>query len=264
MLRKLLALVGVSSVLAAAPLAAAYAADMPLKAPPPPAAFSWAGWYIGGNIGGGWGRAGSDTVTFAPSAAGSIPGGASLALPGMSASTLLGGAQIGYNWQRGPIVYGLEADIDGQKWNAAQSLTAFAPGLGTLFVPGDAFSVQSQWQGAFLGRVGYAWDRTLLYVTGGLAVTNVKVSSSFVVFGLDPATAGSGSKTLAGATFGGGIEHALSSKWSVGLEGRYAWYGASTYSTGTVALGAPPIFDPVTQSVHVNTGLVVGKVNYHF
>lgn len=260
MKRSVLGLVAVAALCSSS----VFAADMPVKAPPPPppTAYNWTGWYVGGNLGGKWADA-ADTVNFAPSAVGAIPGGASLALPGMHDSTFIGGGQVGYNWQSGAIVYGLEASVDAQHWKTSQTLSTFS--IGTLFVPGDYFSVRSNWQAAFLGRIGYAWDRTLLYLTGGLAVTNVNVSSSFVVFGVDPATAGSANQTLAGGTFGAGIEYALGNKWSLGLEGRYSWYGTNTYSTGTVALGAPtPSFDPVTQSVRLNTGEVVAKINYHF
>jgi outer membrane immunogenic protein len=251
-------LVVVLSALAATLGTPALAADMPLKAPPP--VWSWAGWYVGGNLGGTWAHA-SDTVNFAPAAAAG-PAGASLGLPALNAGTFMGGAQVGYNWQVGHVVYGLEASADGHNWNASQTLTAFA--LGTLFVPGDTFSVQSNWHANFLGRLGYAWGPTLLYATGGLALTGVNVSSSLVVFGRDPATAGSSYQTVAGGTLGAGIEYAFAQKWSAGLEGRYTWYGTPTFNTGVVSLGFPVVFDPVTQNVGLNTGEVLAKINYHF
>jgi outer membrane immunogenic protein len=246
---------------AAAP---AFAADMAIKAMPAPTpAWSWTGWYVGGNLGGKWAKTSTDTVNFGPNAAAGIPAGASLGIGSFNPDTFMGGAQIGYNLQSGPAVFGLEADIDAQRWSSTQTLTAFA--IGTLFVPGDSFTVKSDWQGSVRGRLGYAWDRTLLYVTGGLALTGVKTSSNFVVFGIDPATAGSQTKTLAGATLGGGLEQMVTRNVSLGVEGRYSWYGSQTFNTGTVALaGPPPVFSSVSQTFKLNTAEVLGKINYHF
>jgi outer membrane immunogenic protein len=257
-MRKSLIVIAATAILGGSPV---LAADMALKAPAPPvsAVYNWTGWYLGGNLGGKWGST-SDTVNFAPNAV--LPGGASLGLPTLDTSSFIGGGQIGYNWQVGRIVYGLEVDADGQNLNANQTLTAFS--LGTLFVPGDSFSVRSNWEASLRGRLGYAWDRALIYATGGLALTGVRVSSNFVVFGVDPATAGSDNEVLVGGTLGAGLDYAVTNKVSIGVEGRYTWYGTHTFNTGTVALGFPPVFDNVTQTVGLQTGEVVAKLNYHF
>lgn len=105
----------------------------------------------------------------------------------------------------------------------------------------------------------------MVYATGGAAFTNVSVASTFLAFGPDPATAGSSSQTLVGATIGGGFEFAFWQKLSFGLEGRYTWYGTHTFATGTVALSAAPIvFVPVTRAVNLNTSEALAKLNYHF
>jgi outer membrane immunogenic protein len=156
----------------------------------------------------------------------------------------------------------LDVDADGQNLNANRTLTAFSSG--TVFVPGDSFSAQSNWEASLRGRLGYAWDRALIYATGGLALTGVRASSNFVVFGVDPATAGSDNQVLVGGTLGAGLDYAVTNKVSIGVEGRYAWYGTHTFNTGTVALGFPPVFDNVTQTVGLQTGEVVAKLNYHF
>jgi len=265
-MRALLGVNGITALVLAGSLSGAlnpaWAADLPLKAPPPPpaAVFSWTGFYVGGNLGGKWANV-SDTVNFAP-LAGVLPAGASQALSDTTPSTVLGGIQLGYNWQAGRFVYGLEGDIDAQHWSETQVLGTFSQG--TLFVPGDAFSVESHWQASIRARLGYAWDRTLLYATGGLALTDVRASSLFVVFGPDPATAGSDSATLVGGTVGGGLEYAFSNVWSAAIEGRYTWYGSHTFNTGTVALAAPPAFDPVSRTVDLNTAEVLAKINYRF
>jgi outer membrane immunogenic protein len=248
-------------------MAPAVAADMKVKAPilaPPP--FTWTGWYVGGNLGG-KSATSADKVSYAPSVIAGLPNGTTLDLNAINAPTNLGGGQVGYNYQIGQAVLGVEGDIDAQHWNVTQTLAVFPAGFGTLFVPGDAFSVDSKWQASVRGRLGYAWDRAMLYATGGAAFTKVSVASLFVAFGPDPATAGSSSQTLVGATIGGGFEFAFWQKVSFGLEGRYTWYGTHTFATGTVALGGglvPLVFVPVTQAVNLNTSEALAKLNYHF
>jgi outer membrane immunogenic protein len=135
MSRKLCGFAGVSSVLFfVAPLCAANAADLLLKAPAP-APYTWAGFYVGGNLGGAWDRASFDPTatsvmlppfafsdvaglfTGAPGTLVFVPG--TIPLPGAATlnssvrGSFLGGLQGGYNWQSGPVVYGLEGQLDG-------------------------------------------------------------------------------------------------------------------------------------------------------
>jgi len=165
-------LLGSFAILALATPLAAQAADLPVapayKAPViAPVVFSWTGCYVGGNVGGKWEAHRDGSVT--------IPGVAGLATStftfgdGSSSNngSFVGGGQVGCNYQMGSIVWGIEGDFD---WNhltdgAAVGTTA----VPFNFVPGDSFSWVSRWQASLRGRVGYAWDRTLLYVTGGVA-----------------------------------------------------------------------------------------------
>ena len=127
-----------------------------------------------------------------------------------------------------------------------------------LFVTGDTFDWRSNWQGSGRGRIGYAWDRFLLYVTGGAAFTNVTVGTNFIVSGIFPATLASDSKTVWGPTVGGGLEYAFTNNLSFGVEGRYSWYGTQTYNAGLLAVAFTPATGaftvaPATQSVKLNT-----------
>jgi outer membrane immunogenic protein len=213
MKQHLLTAAAFAAVLTAGP---AIAADMPVKAPilkaAPAVAYSWSGCYVGGNVGGKW----ASTSGSADVAAAAGPGGAfgafSTPLAREDASTVIGGGQVGCNWQNGNLVYGLEGDIDGQGWKSSRTLGAAVP---PQFVPGDIFDVQSDWQASARGRIGYALDRTLLYLTGGAAFTEVKTASNFIAFGGFPATQGADSKTLVGATVGGGFQHAITDRASV-------------------------------------------------
>jgi outer membrane immunogenic protein len=261
---------GISIVtLAALP---AFAADLPprivTKAPVMVASvYNWSGCYIGGNVGGKWASTTDDVFVAA------VPGSPAVtsSFGRERASTFIGGGQLGCNWQAqgSNWVFGLEGDADWQRW----STTRVQPVTVPPFVVGDTFDVRSNWQASARGRIGYAWDRTLLYVTGGAAFTNVKVGTNFPIFVgavVFPATSASDSKTLVGATLGGGFEYAITNNWSFGVEARYSWYGTQTFNGGTVAaiptVGAAPgfLFAPVTQTLKIETLEVTGRLNWKF
>jgi outer membrane immunogenic protein len=257
--------------LAAMLVGPAMAADMPVKAPvykaPPPVVFNWSGCYIGGNVGGKWART-DDRVTIAD-----VPGnpGVTSVFPSESSSTLIGGGQIGCNWQAAGSnwVFGVEGDADAQRWTRTRVQAVTRPPL----VVGDTFDIRSDWQGSVRGRIGYAWDRTMLYATGGVAFTEVKVGANFPIFVgavVFPATVASDSKTLVGATLGGGLEHAITSNWSLGVEGRYSWYGTQTYNSGLLAalpvagVAGGFLFAQATQTMRVETFEATARLNYRF
>jgi outer membrane immunogenic protein len=190
-----------TAVLATCLTASAFAADLPSRVTAPPIVyapvFTWAGLYIGLNAGVGWGDSGDITVNGPTVASSGILGG------GSSDGRFVGGAQIGYNWQSGAIVYGLEADI--QYVDTGGNLTwgnySWWDGRGG----GD---------GGYLGtvraRLGYAMDRTLIYITGGLAYGGLNSN---------PLTGNSTSDV--GWTIGGGIEYAFTNNWTARIEGLY-------------------------------------------
>ncbi len=219
----------------------AYAADMPAKmaykAPmaPPPIVWNWTGFYIGINGGGGWGRtvqtdtAGTTTGTYNQS------GG------------LIGGT-LGYNWQSTNWVLGVETDLDWANINGSIVL----PGLCTAGGGTTCFT-NLQSFGTFRGRVGYAWDRWLVYATGGLAYGEIQagqISCSTPVAG---AIASCGTKWQTGWTLGGGLEAYLAPRWSAKLEYLYADFGNPTMYT---------VFIPVAATEKVS--IVRAGVNYHF
>jgi outer membrane immunogenic protein len=199
--------------LAAAPvfLSTSHAADIRSPAPPPPvvkapayvpAAFTWAGFYLGGNVGWGWsngsGRVTSDGTGPLPVGTGPVSG---------DGDGFAGGVQAGYNWQTGPLVYGLETDF--------QLSDGKGPFSGN--VAGTPFSgtAKNEWFGTIRGRVGYAVDRWLVYVTGGAAYSHNKIS------GTAGGTPFSASKTGWTWTLGGGVETAVWQNWSVKAEYLY-------------------------------------------
>jgi outer membrane immunogenic protein len=216
-------LAGVSALAVMTMMSAANAADlprrraeMPVKAPSYVAPYSWTGFYVGINGGGGFGRsnwsgAGTDFNTS---------GG------------LVGGT-VGYNWQNGPAVFGLEGDVD---WSGIK-------GSGTC--GGLACETRNDWLGTFRGRLGYAFNRVMPYVTGGLAVGNVKASNAF----------GSSDETRAGWTLGGGIEANIVGPWSAKVEYLYADLGKTNCAACAVPAGTDASF-------HAN--IVRAGLNYRF
>ncbi len=187
----------------------ALAADLPKRsaAPVAPAPiFSWTGFYVGGNVGyirakaattdldGWWNR--NDTIQS-------------------SGSGILGGIQAGYNYQVGAIVFGLEADL---------AATSAKPNASTY--GGDRIDQhKTSALGTVRGRVGYAFDRTLFYVTGGLAYANVKNSG---YDNSDPSLyRGETSGWRTGYAVGGGVETAIDKNWTIKFEGLYYNVGHS-------------------------------------
>jgi outer membrane immunogenic protein len=253
---------------------AAMAADMPVKAPiykaPPAAVYSWTGCYIGGNAGGKSARTEGDVSvpasTFTPAGTASLGSDRD--------TTWVAGGQIGCNYQSGQFVFGIEGDIDANRWSTTQTLGGALTGAGAL-IPGDFFTADSRWQASVRGRLGYAWDRTLLYATGGVAFADVDATANYIAVRvptgvLFPASMGSERRTLVGFTVGGGVEYALQSNWSVGVEGRYTWYQSHDFSGGPLAASvtggtvAAPVFQFVntTQNLKLDTAEVLFKLNY--
>jgi len=255
----------------------ASAADLPVKARPMPAvvaAYNWTGCYIGGNVGGKWVRT-SGSVDVAPTGTGvglGAPG--TVLFAAADSTTLIGGGQVGCNWQAAGSnwVFGVEGDVDWQRWSRGNTLAGTVP---FPFVAGDSFDWSSRWQASARGRIGYAWDRWMIYATGGAAFTNVNVGTNFIATTAGgfafPATVINDEKTLVGWTVGGGMEYAVTNNWIVGIEGRYSNYGTTNYNAGllaTVATGTPaaPVFTfaPATQSVKLETFEVMGRLSYKF
>lgn len=245
----------------------ASAADLPVKARPMApivTAFNWTGCHIGGNVGGKWVRT-NGSVLVGPTAL-SAPGAISFA--DADSTSLIAGGQIGCDWQApgSNWVFGVEGDLDWQRWSRTSTVGTVFP---FPFVTGDSFDWRSRWQGSARGRIGYAWDRFMLYATGGAAFTDLTVGTNFIATGIFPAAVSSSSSTIWGPTVGGGFEYAFTNNFTAGIEGRYSWYGSHTFNgppLATVAvLGAgPPVFSfaATQQTVNLNTFEVMGKLNW--
>lgn len=219
-----------------ADMAPRYAKALPMVSP----AYNWSGFYIGVHAGYTFGN--DDDIGTTGQAAGNILNVAGGARPGqvrLDRDGFIGGGQIGYNWQAGSNwVWGLEADISYTDVRESRNIVTapLPPGVGAL---NNTFTSNLDYFGTVRGRLGYAWDRTMVYVTGGLAYGRVENTAAF--FGLAPASplqfAGTNRSTEVGYTVGGGIEHAFSPSWSVKAEYLYYDLGSNTVNVALVPGG---------------------------
>jgi outer membrane immunogenic protein len=248
----LAAIVGISSA-SAADLAARPYTKAPIIVDP---GYNWSGFYIGGNVGYSWGRERTDGTlngtqnvsvfrTAGPTLVSSVTTAtAPLGLIGRAnMDGVIGGGQIGYNWQVSKWLLGLEADFQGSDERAtADVCTVAGCPLGSSIL---AANYKLDWFGTVRGRAGFlATDRVLLYATGGLAYGHLAASAPLV-----PLSWGS---TRAGWTVGAGAEAAIDRNWSVKVEylymdlGNIGSSGASATAV-TNALNTPtPGFNTVT------------------
>jgi outer membrane immunogenic protein len=189
-----------------------------VKAPTYNPVFSWTGFYLGLNGGGGWGRSSWDRTGNLDLSGGVI------------------GGTAGFNWQTGQVVFGVEGDID---WSGVSGTTT------TLCAAGCA--TRNDWLGTVRGRLGYAFDRFLPYVTGGLAAGDIRAAT--------PGFAGA-SQTNVGWTLGVGVEAVIVGNWSAKAE--YLHVGLGNFNCGLACGLVTP------DNVSLQADLVRGGVNYRF
>jgi outer membrane immunogenic protein len=195
----------------------------PTKAAPSNAsAYNWTGFYAGVNGGYGWGSSNWSALGSSFNTNGGLVGG-----------------QLGYNWQLGHFVYGLEGDVD---WTDIH---------GTGNVLGcnmTACQTKSDFLSTVRGRVGVVVaDRWLAYAAGGLAVGNIRATVPGFG-GIDT--------TNAGWTVGGGVEFALAANWTAKVEYLHVDLGSANCGACGFVIGS--------NNVGLTEEIVRGGFNYHF
>jgi outer membrane immunogenic protein len=236
-----------AGLLSVAGFTAAHAADLPARtyrAPPPIVApiYSWGGFYVGVNGGGGSSHncytiTSSNNVAVNPNSEGCH-----------NATGGLAGGQIGYRWQMSNWVFGVEAQGDWANLKGSNSsLTAILPYINQTKI--DAI-------GLFTGQVGYAFSNVLLYVKGGAAVTDNKYDSFFTGTG---AIFNSATETRWGGAVGAGIEFGFAPNWSVGLEYDHLFMGSHSVVFPVSAIAVTRT-DTIKQDVDMGTV----RINYTF
>jgi outer membrane immunogenic protein len=204
----------------------ALAADLPPPPAPPPRApatyvpapipyYNWTGLYVGGNLGVGWNQG-----SF------SDPLGNSFSSSGTNIK-FLGGAQVGFNYEfAGGFLLGAEADFDFFP-NAANTSNAI-PLAGATAGSTATVTVNNGWLTTFAGRVGYAWDRFLVYGKGGFAWVGSSNNKVNITTAGTTTSFGAGNNSNYGWVAGAGVEYAFWGNLSARLEYDYVGLNSQT------------------------------------
>jgi outer membrane immunogenic protein len=252
-------------LLGAAISTAASAADLPME--PTPAElpvvsqpFSWTGFYAGLNAGGGWNNTDAKVKLTDPGgaffgpclAAGTCPTGTlSYDVDGFVA-----GGQVGGDWQTGMFVFGIVGDLDFSDMSGKRSESDAA---GTFVASGKS---DYDWFGTVRARIGAAFDRVLVYGTGGAAFASVKDTG---LWGFVPNTySASHSDTLVGWTAGGGVEFAVTDHIAVGGEALYFDLGDNSFNMTPAPGFTPPVGTNVKAQFDHSGVLARGKVSFRW
>jgi outer membrane immunogenic protein len=272
---------------------AGYPGGPPLVAPVVAPRFTFTGFYAGGTIGGAAGSSkyretpSVNLVSFEPITGTLVSApGSNIAAVGTSSTAprgVIGGAEVGYNWQAGHFVLGFESDFSG--WDLSSSAGVQGAGYPSIAInqgppppagtqcqtttnpkavypkcppaAGTAFtsttSANSSWLFTARPRLGFANGNQLLYLTGGLAVSDLSFAQSIVITGYGqrpgtgPTLAGAASIAQVGWTAGFGIEYALSWNWLIKAE--YLYVSFPNQSASQVVSGASASSGTVTDKL---------------
>jgi len=192
-----------------------------------PTSIDWTGWYVGAQLGGGFGSA-SWTDPF------------SLVGDSLSPAGFLGGGQFGVNWSHNSLLLGAEADFT---WSDLEASAAGA-------------SFRSRWLSLVTGRVGYAVNQYLIYAKGGAAFTSERNE----VITTTGRVAESATTTQTGWTVGAGVEYAINPNWAARLE--YDFVDVPSHGVILVLAGTP--IGEQAASVDFTIHKLVVGVNYRF
>ncbi|UEM11715.1 outer membrane beta-barrel protein [Bradyrhizobium barranii subsp. barranii] len=233
---------------------AANAADLEPEVKLPPAVWNWSGGYIGGHVGGGYGR-----TSFSNPYGQSIYGGV------VDTPVFLAGGQVGYNWQNSSWVFGLELDASGvvsEGTNTCLAASGFVVSANckagpNLFATGTA-------------RVGYAFGalgHTLAYLKGGVAWQNNRgdVINNNEYYGSYTQEKTHFDYGRVGSIIGLGVEQALTPAWSVNVEYDYLHFGGPSVATPPTVQDPPFAILPANIT-SLSSSYHIGKIglNYHF
>jgi outer membrane immunogenic protein len=222
----------------------AAAADIPypVKSPPPvDVPGSWAGFYIGGQLGYGtdavrWRNLGTSPFYSPLNSVTQDRGGG-----------VIGGGQVGYNFQYNRIVFGVEGSVSGADFDRSFA-SPYNPAT-------DVWSSKLTWLSTVTGRVGYGFDGWMPYVRGGLAAGNVDTSIANTVAGVS----NQGSAVHYGWTAGAGVEIKVAPKFSLGLEYMRTDLGRSNDINGVSTPGTAESY-----GVGVRSNSFMARFNYLF
>jgi outer membrane immunogenic protein len=269
--------------------AACLAATAPAQAEEPLAAgVDWSGFYLGANIGG-LGASGQFGAT-APDVL--FPGFVTTGLPAIAPIVLVpsrlgtipaattngigisGGGQVGYNWQTGRFVFGIEGDVGAANVRSTATVNVVDPfAIQTLT---GRYTAQVDWTASLRLRAGVSVNRMLIYATGGPAFAGGRIASSFTLTNPIPGiffpipfegtTSTSSAFTTNGWTIGGGVDWAINDNWSLGGEYRFTAFGRRSVTLANTDPAGPGSLGIVPQktSMRLMTNQVMIRLNYRF
>jgi outer membrane immunogenic protein len=249
LMRRIVVAAFVVAALSAGSFNGASAADLPTKAPvykaPPATIATWTGCYMGGNVGYGW----SPTKWSDPVFAVFVPG----ELASHTADGVVGGGQLGCDYQKDQWVFGVQGMLDGSAMKG-QSLNSLSLGFGNEVI--DATKIR--WLATLTGRIGYTLQpTTLLYAKGGFAWARVNYNECCTP--PDTVTDGFAKVTRTGWTVGAGVEHMIQPHWSVFLEYDFVGLGKDH-----IAFTPYFPFSAFSYNIDQDIHLVLAGVNYRF
>jgi len=245
----------------------AFAADIAVKAPPPPPAEVplWTGFYIGGNAGYGWGVNTSNTLfNTDPTDLGltALLNATGPAFLDLKPKGFIGGGQIGYDWQVSFWVFGVVADFQVADITASRSATVTSPGGVPALTTTGALSEKLDFLGTVRARAGFAVGNWLFYGSGGYAYGNVQSSLNVAVPGFPFFSSGNLTENRSGWAAGGGINYAVTPHWIIGAD--YIHYDLDRTTVTSVNLPVTTPATTISASQVVAGNILRAVVNYKF
>ncbi|WP_426406722.1 outer membrane protein [Bradyrhizobium ganzhouense] len=259
-------------------LTGAQAADLAarpyVKAPPMAAIYDWTGFYVGGNVGYGWGENTDPRLSLVnPGNVGNITSYLTTGLPGFASGNqypnlnpngVFGGLQFGYDKQFGKWVVGAVTDIQAADFRASRLVTTSFATTGAN--ADESLSAKISWFGTLRGKVGYAANDWLFYGTGGLAYgrTESRIGLACTPGGLGCVGinfVGNAAETRVGWSAGAGVSKAFGT-WNVGLEYLHVDLGRSSVTAFDTTGFLPTTTITQGQRFVVDTARLT--VNYKF
>jgi outer membrane immunogenic protein len=262
MIMKHVVAIGLALIALSAP---ARSADMPFDAPPLVApGYGWTGCYLGVSAGGAWRPNDNTSVSVVDGGSGAAPAAAAGAIPtafNNGGASLIGGGQLGCNYQVSKWVFGIETDLSGTRLNFGEVIHTSVP---PFFPLTSSASQDLGLIGTTRGRLGMAWGNILLYGTGGAAYANVSYAyTQNNTIGGGPVAVGTAATATAfGWTLGTGIEVGFGA-WS--LKGEYLFYDLGNHTLNAVCSTCTGL-SPTVFSAHYHDSGSIGRigVNYRF
>jgi outer membrane immunogenic protein len=250
------------------------ASAAPISSAAEAAAYNWTGAFAGLNVGYGWGRSDRKDLTVVdPPPFGGGAGGfdrynaaGGFQFPNVSPQGAIGGAQVGYNFQTGRVVWGALADFQFSDITDISTVNVpsitLPPGV-TFFAQNQTHSTTINWFGTARGRVGYAFNNFLPYVSGGLAYGRIESQLNVFIPATGANLNGIQAMMRTGWTAGGGFNYAVNEHVVMGVDYLYIDFGDDTITANTGSLNVVR-GTTISMTQHVTANVLRAVLEYKF